>query len=75
MPNFTKSSDAVSGAVFVSTPDGDFVIPADGHLEVEEALAAELRLIPSLVEVEPVEDTPAPKADAAPAEAPTKEKK
>jgi hypothetical protein len=61
MPNF-QISDESSEAVFVSTPAGDVVLAAGSSVEVDEALAAELRLIPQVQET----------AEDAPVEAPAK---
>jgi len=51
MPSF-EISDAVESAVFVSTPAGDFVVPAKGAVEVPEEVAVELRNLPVVNEVE-----------------------
>ena len=63
MPNF-EISDAAAGAVFVSLPNGDFVVPAKGSIEVTEEVAAELRhlaLVNDITEAAPVADAPAEK--------------
>lgn len=61
MPNF-QISDESTEAVFVSTPAGDVVLAAGSSLEVDEALASELRFIPLVKEA----------AEDAPVEAPAK---
>ena len=63
MPNF-EISDAAAGAVFVSLPNGDLVVPAKGSIEVTEEVAAELRhlaLVNEITEAAPVADAPAEK--------------
>jgi autotransporter translocation and assembly factor TamB len=74
MPNF-EISDAAAGAVFVSLPNGDFVVPAKGSIEVTEDVAVELRhlaLVNEITEAAPVADAP---VEVAPAEKPAKESK
>jgi len=58
MPNFTKSTDAPEGALSISTPAGNVDVPASGSVSVDEGLAAELRLVPSVVETEDAPSKP-----------------
>jgi hypothetical protein len=75
MPTFKKSDSALEGALFVETPAGSVVLVADETVEVEEAVASELRFVPSVSEVaEDITVEPAAE-DKKPAAAKTKESK
>lgn len=60
MATFKKTNDAPEGTIFISTPAGDVEIDNKPiHID-DDALSAELRLTPFVVEAD--DTTPAPKA-------------